>query len=120
MSKLSSIAKTLKKLTQAPAPVLPSSVRSLRVTMAMRNAHFGARHFVKDELPRVAYSNPAVPIHVERKPKAKEEQWVPELVVGLADGTSKTINMHMKHSSKILSELLNITTSSNPASATTV
>jgi hypothetical protein len=80
--------------------------------MAMRNAHFGARyvltfsivakavrveadpnctqiddldcrHFVKDELPRVAYSNPAVSIHVERKPKAKEEQWVPELVVGL-------------------------------------
>ena len=44
MLKLSSIAKTLKKLTQAPVPVLPPSVRALRVTMAMRNAHFGARY----------------------------------------------------------------------------
>lgn len=33
----------------------------------------------------MAYSNPAVSIHVERKPKAKEEQWVPELVVGLGE-----------------------------------
>ena len=34
----------LKKLTQAPVPVLPPSVRALRVTMAMRNTHFGARY----------------------------------------------------------------------------
>jgi len=109
MSKLSSIAKTLQKLTKTPVPVLPSSVRSLRVTMAMRNAHFGARHFVKDELPRVAYNNPFVSIQVERKPKGKEEQWDPELIVELADGSTQRINMHMKHSSKILAELLSST-----------
>jgi len=108
MSKLSSIAKTLQKLTKTPVPVLPSSVRSLRVTMAMRNAHFGARHFVKDELPRVAYNNPFVSIQVERKPKGKEEQWDPELIVEL-DGSTQRINMHMKHSSKILAELLSST-----------
>ena len=43
------------------------------------------RHFVKDELPRVAYNNPAILIHVERKLKAKEEQWDPELVVELGE-----------------------------------
>ena len=36
--------KMLKKLTQAPVPVLPPSVRALRVTMAMRNTHFGAQY----------------------------------------------------------------------------
>ena len=40
---------------------------------------------MKDELPRVAYNNPAILIHVERKLKAKEEQWDPELVVELGE-----------------------------------
>lgn len=97
----------------------------------LRTSKFGNddRHFAKEELPRVAYNNPALTIEVDRRPKVKEEKWDPELVVGLGelvvfifqsrltirytywlteDGTTKTINMHMKHSTKILSELLAI------------
>lgn len=43
------------------------------------------RHFVKDELPRVAYNNPSLAIDVQRKEKAKEENWDPELVIELGD-----------------------------------
>lgn len=39
------------------------------------------RHFVKDELPRVVYNNPSVTVDVQKKEKAKDEQWDPELVV---------------------------------------
>jgi hypothetical protein len=36
---------------------------------------------VKEELPRIAYSNSSLKIDVQRKLKAKEEAWDPEIVV---------------------------------------
>lgn len=117
----SSIARTLSHLNKTPAPVLAPNVKSLKLTMAFKNAHYGARsvnlpyfellkrgglifdmssllhfltvvrrHFWKEELPRVAYHNPSIAIDVERKPKAKEEEWDPELVVGLGSWSSPT------------------------------
>ena len=73
----------------------------MKLTLAKRNAHFGARyvelsdhltydivddnrskrHFLKEEVPRIAYVNPSLVIEVERKEKTKEENWDPELVV---------------------------------------
>ncbi|KDQ17534.1 hypothetical protein BOTBODRAFT_105474 [Botryobasidium botryosum FD-172 SS1] len=101
----SSLAKTLASLTKSPRPVVPA-IKELSLTLAQRNAHFGARHFLKEELPRIAYANPAIKIAVERRPKTAEEQWDPEIKALLDNGTTKTINMHMKHSTAILRELL--------------
>ncbi|KAF8330342.1 uncharacterized protein EI90DRAFT_3060386 [Cantharellus anzutake] len=102
----SSLSKVLTQLKKTPAPSLPAAIKSLKLTLARRNAHFGARHFLKEEVPRIAYVNPSLVIEVERKEKSKEEDWDPELVVQYADGSTHTINMQQKHSSKILAELL--------------
>ncbi|KAF9508016.1 hypothetical protein BS47DRAFT_1350838 [Hydnum rufescens UP504] len=123
----SSLTKVLSVLKAAPAPILPS-VRALKLTLAKKNAHFGARHFLKEELPRIAYVNPALEVEVEKKEKAKEEQWDPQMVVHFVDGSTQTINMQMKHSSKILEELMTlgdfmpqpVPSSNSPPSSTSV
>jgi len=104
----SSLAKTLAQLTRSPKPVLSPAVRSLSLTLANRNAHFGARHFLKEDLPRIAYANPSLNVRVTRKEHKKEEPWAPEILVELLDGTTKTVDMTQKHSSVILQELLGI------------
>lgn len=101
----SRLSQILKKLKANPKPVLTPSLKSLKLTYAIRNEHFGARcvrhfpenlitsslrsysgilrggsvgndrHFVKDELPRIQYANPTIAIEVNRIPKAKEDTW---------------------------------------------
>jgi len=99
----SRLSQILKKLKADPKPVLTPSLKSLKLTYAIRNEHFGARyvrhfpniapnlhaypnalrgvlvennrHFVKDELPRIQYANPTIAIEVNRIPKAKEDTW---------------------------------------------
>jgi len=34
-----------------------------------------SRHFVKDELPRIQYTNPTIAIEVSKIPKAEEDTW---------------------------------------------
>lgn len=45
----------------------------------------GDRHFVKEELPRIRYVNPAVDIQIEKRLKTKEEVWKPEMVIELSE-----------------------------------
>jgi len=101
----SRLSQILKKLKANPKPVLTPSLKSLKLTYAIRNEHFGARcvrhfpndlitssphtysdvlrgalvennrHFVKDELPRIQFANPKIEIEVNRVPKAKEDTW---------------------------------------------
>ncbi len=123
--KPSSLAQVLRNLSKQPVPKLSSNLQSLSLSLAQRNAHYGARHFLKEDLPRIAYANPNLTINVTRKEHLKESPWAPELNVAfcefwclisqsevtlidslLADGTSKTIDMTQKHSSAILDELL--------------
>ncbi|KAG8882803.1 hypothetical protein FRB97_007737 [Tulasnella sp. 331] len=104
----SSLSKALSQLTRAPIPVLSPTVRSLSLSLANRNAHYGARHFLKEDLPRIAYANPNLNVRVTRKEHKKESPWAPEIVVELLDGTTKTVDMTQKHSSVILKELLEI------------
>ena len=42
------------------------------------------RHFAKEELPRIAYNNPSIHIHVDRRLKKPEEAWEPIMSVGLS------------------------------------
>ncbi|KIO24900.1 hypothetical protein M407DRAFT_76403 [Tulasnella calospora MUT 4182] len=113
-AKPTSLAKALSHLTKQPQPKVSAKLRALSVTFAKRNAHYGARHFVKDDLPRVAYSNPNLKISVERRDHLRESPWAPELRAEFADGTKSTIDMTQKHSSAILQELLNLGTETAP------
>ncbi|KAF5314155.1 hypothetical protein D9611_006972 [Ephemerocybe angulata] len=119
-SKLTTI---LRQLNAKPRLSL-QGVKSLRLTYAFRNDHFGARflprnsslnrngeeygHFAKEDLPRIRWANPELDIQVERVNKTKEEQWKPELVVNFADNTSRTIPLANKLSTSITLELMNV------------
>ncbi|TBU46296.1 hypothetical protein BD309DRAFT_954380 [Dichomitus squalens] len=107
-SRLSGI---LAQLTKEPRPFLPN-LKSLQLTYAYRNDHFGARHFVKEELPRIRYANPTIDIRVNKVPKTKDETLVPEMVVELKNGTTRTLNMDGKWSSAIYHELMDLTAGS--------
>ncbi|KAJ3751219.1 hypothetical protein DFH05DRAFT_1539458 [Lentinula detonsa] len=103
----SHISKVLDALKTEPKLSL-FGVRSLKLSYAYRNDHFGARHFVKEELPRIRYANPNLKIEVDRTLKTKEEHWRPEMELQLDNGTIKAINMHDKWSTTILQELLDL------------
>ncbi|GJJ13848.1 hypothetical protein Clacol_008105 [Clathrus columnatus] len=103
----SRITKILQHLKKEPRPLLPA-FRSLKLTYAFRNDHFGARHFVKEDLPRIAYSNPTLEIAVNKIPKKPEDVLVPEMEVVFRNGESQRINMDNKWSTAILEELLNL------------
>ncbi|KAI0369860.1 hypothetical protein BV20DRAFT_967190 [Pilatotrama ljubarskyi] len=97
----------LARLTQEPRPHLPN-LKSLRLVYAYRNDHFGARHFVKEDLPRIRYANPTVDIQVDKKLKTKEETWKPEMVVELKNGTTHKLNLDGKWSTAIFHELMDL------------
>jgi len=99
------LAKTLEWLTKEPKPIL-EKVTSLELTYAYRNDHFGARHFAKEELPRIAYNNPSIRIHVDRRLMKPEEAWKPIMKVSLGDENTKELDMEKKSSFHILEELL--------------
>ncbi|KAI0344197.1 hypothetical protein BDW22DRAFT_1296477, partial [Trametopsis cervina] len=104
----SRLSKVLQNLRSGYQPQL-TDVKSLKLKYAFRNDHWGARHFAKHDLPRIRYANPKLNIEVARIPKTKDEQWKPEMVVELRDGTQKTFDLDQKWSSVILEELLEAT-----------
>ncbi|KAH9920338.1 uncharacterized protein B0H18DRAFT_957159 [Fomitopsis serialis] len=103
----SRLSKVLDILKKEPRPQL-DTVKSLRLTLAFRNDHFGARHFVKEDLRRIRFVNPNMDIQVNKVPKTPEEQWPPELQVEFHNGTTQTINMDKKWSSSIFQELMDL------------
>lgn len=101
----SRLSKILAELSADPRPQL-FDVKSLKLTLAFRNDHFGARcalrsslrgsakllccarrHFVKEDLPRIRYVNPTVDIQVNKIPKTPEEVWQPEMAIEFRECT---------------------------------
>ncbi|KAH9045816.1 hypothetical protein EDB84DRAFT_1413807 [Lactarius hengduanensis] len=101
----SRLSKILQNLNRAPRPTL-AGVKSITLTLAQRNDHFGARHFLKEEMPRIRYANPKIDIQVNKLPKAKEEAWKPELVLEFSDGRKQDFDIHNKWSSRIFEEIM--------------
>ncbi|KAG5337488.1 hypothetical protein C0989_009524 [Termitomyces sp. Mn162] len=101
------LAKVLVKLNALPKLHL-TQLKSIKLSLAFRNDHFGARHFVKEQLPRIRWANPDLDIQVEKWRKTKQEAWRPEMELEFADGTQKTIDMHEKWSTTILKELMEV------------
>ncbi|KAI0791780.1 hypothetical protein C8Q75DRAFT_715513 [Abortiporus biennis] len=103
----SRLSKILANLKKEPKPQL-QNVKALKLTMAQRNDHFGARHFAKDDLPRIRYVNPKLEIEVNKMPKGVADTWKPELVVEFKDGSAKTLNLEGKWSSTIFQEVMDL------------
>lgn len=101
------LGRTLEWLRQEPRPVL-SSIRALKITYAARNDHFGARHFAKEDLPRISYANQQVDIKVDRPDPREDPEKVVEPVINVTfeNGRQVTLNMAGKSSKHIMDELM--------------
>ncbi|KAG6886559.1 hypothetical protein C0992_003384 [Termitomyces sp. T32_za158] len=103
----SRLARVVSNLNASPKLTL-TALKSIKLSLAFQNDHFGARHFVKEQLPRIRWANPDLNIQVEKWRKTKEEAWRPEMELEFANGTQKTIDMHEKWSTTILKELMEV------------
>ncbi|KAJ7674157.1 hypothetical protein B0H17DRAFT_988358 [Mycena rosella] len=101
----SRLAQLVSHLKAPPKLSLPY-LSSLRLTLATRNDHFGARHFLKEQLPRIRYANPDLNIEVRKAPKRAKDEWRPELRLSFYDGKTQTLNLHARLCSAILRELM--------------
>ncbi|KZS90248.1 hypothetical protein SISNIDRAFT_488459 [Sistotremastrum niveocremeum HHB9708] len=101
----SRLSQILKHLTIPPPPSLPS-LQSLRLTYAVKNNHFGARHFAKEELPRIQYANPSLRISVDKKPIQSLKTEGAKLILGFHNKPEQTIDISSKESSTILEAIL--------------
>ncbi|OBZ79426.1 hypothetical protein A0H81_00220, partial [Grifola frondosa] len=124
----SRLSQILVQLTKEPRPRL-AGLKSLHLTLAARNDHFGARHFVKEDLPRIRYANPEIEIQVNKTPKSLSDRWKPEMIIEFSEvdilvaahllyawlaciadnGTKRTLSMEQKWSSTIFTELMDMT-----------
>ncbi|KAI0079072.1 hypothetical protein K474DRAFT_1618178 [Panus rudis PR-1116 ss-1] len=103
----SRLSRILQNLTRQPKPII-TNLKALKLTLAAKNDHWGARHFVKEELPRIRYANPGAEIEVNKVPKSPSDGWKPEMVVEFRDGKSTTLSLEQKHSATIFTELMDL------------
>ncbi|KAH7910016.1 hypothetical protein BJ138DRAFT_1153930 [Hygrophoropsis aurantiaca] len=103
----SRLSKVLSELKKGPTLSL-TGLRGLSLTLAARNDHFGARHFLKDELPRIRYANPNLNVEVTKLLKSRTDVWKPEMIVEFENGDKSTIDMSDKWSTTITKELMDL------------
>ncbi|KIM51256.1 hypothetical protein SCLCIDRAFT_1224696 [Scleroderma citrinum Foug A] len=105
----SNLSKVVQQLTTGPRLTL-NGLRRISLNLAVRNGHAGARHFVKEQLPRIRWANPLLDIHMINTPKKGEDELPvhPELLVEHENGVSKTIDMSKKWSTAIVKELMDL------------
>lgn len=117
----SHLFKVLQNLNTGPRLALDRSLRTIRLRIA-KGEHVGARHFVKEELPRIRWANPALDIQVVKAGTAQaqtregqgEQQDVmrkvvrPTMEVEYENGIIKTIDMSHKWSTTITKELMGV------------
>ncbi|KAI6043789.1 hypothetical protein EDC04DRAFT_2599885 [Pisolithus marmoratus] len=118
----SPLSKVLQNLNTGPRLALDRNLRAIRLRM-VKDTHVGARHFVKEELPRIRWANPVLDIQVVKAGSAKaqilegqgEQQDEvtrdvvrPAMEVEYENGTIKTIDMSHKWSTTITKELMDV------------
>ncbi|KAL5534738.1 hypothetical protein ACEPAG_1202 [Sanghuangporus baumii] len=101
----SRLSQILKNLNRHPKPVLPS-VKTLKLTFAVRNDHFGVRHFIKEDLPRIQYANPGMQIQIDKIPRSVGDTWRAEMLLEFKDGSQTTTDISNKWSTSIFEELM--------------
>ncbi|CAE6534066.1 unnamed protein product [Rhizoctonia solani] len=116
--KLTTIGKSLSFLTKQPVPYFKLGVKSLRLDLAPKNGHWGARHFLKDDLPRIAHANPGVTYEVNKfRQFTEEDPWKPSLQLEFVDGTKHDIQVDGRRSEEILKDVMKLAGGPKPAAA---
>jgi len=103
----SRLSKILAGLTTRPRLEL-RSLQSLKLTLAAKNDHFGARHFVREQLPRIRYANPDLNIQVSKLTKHPSDQLKPQMMLTFSDGGVRTLDLQDKWSTTIVKELMDV------------
>ncbi|KAF7312197.1 L51-S25-CI-B8 domain-containing protein [Mycena indigotica] len=103
----SSLSQLVSHLRAPPRLGLPQ-ITSLTLTLAARNDHFGARHFLKEQLPRIRFANPDLPVHVRKFNKHPAHDWRPEIQLSFKDGTTQSLSLHGKWSTTIVRQLMDL------------
>ncbi|KAI7903002.1 uncharacterized protein BX663DRAFT_509163 [Cokeromyces recurvatus] len=97
-----STSEILKHLTSGPgAAKLPSNVSKITLTFALKgkNESASARHFLRENLPRIQYNNPHVNYEVN---KTLDATTTPKIAVHFSNGRSKEIDIARIHSDHIV------------------
>ncbi|KAL4069024.1 hypothetical protein V8B97DRAFT_1965126 [Scleroderma yunnanense] len=105
----SHLYKVIQHLNTGPRLTL-TGLQRISLNLAVRHSYAGARHFVKEQLPRIRWANPLLDIQVINTSKKSEAELpiLPELLVEYENGTSKTIDMSKKWSTAIVKELMDL------------
>ncbi|KAF9432572.1 hypothetical protein BGZ76_010605 [Entomortierella beljakovae] len=86
---------------------LSSDVKKISLMFSRKSDNAGARHFLRENMPRIQYNNPAIQFEVK---KVQEAGVAPELTVEFANSEIKKIPCSRIQSSEICKQLLSVTT----------
>ncbi|GBC08994.1 hypothetical protein RclHR1_08530005 [Rhizophagus clarus] len=85
---------------------LKPEVKKISLVYSVKNDNAGARYFKKENLPRIAYNNPGLPIGVS---VLKEKRVKPTLTIEFDNSKDETIDLTKKMSEVICREFIQIT-----------
>ncbi|CAD6568990.1 MAG: hypothetical protein CYPHOPRED_003014 [Cyphobasidiales sp. Tagirdzhanova-0007] len=111
--KAMAFAQRLNRLKNGPAAfALPNAIRELEMTFAFRNRDYGARKFLKLDMPSILYANPNLSVKTRRPDRIED----PTMVVHYNDRPAHTIHLKMKTDEAIREELRAIVINSSSKS----
>ncbi|KAF9137213.1 hypothetical protein BG015_002801 [Linnemannia schmuckeri] len=93
---------------------LRSDVKKVTLVFSGKSDNAGARYFVRENMPRLQYNNPAIKFDVQ---KVKEAGVSPELTIEFANNDIKKISCSRIQSAEICKQFLVATTEGSAASA---
>jgi len=106
----SRLAGFLKQLTRAPRLVLSEDVTRLKLAYKFKGGDFAAKYFVKEELPRIRYANPALAIEVDKlnpaNPKHKAQE--SSIILEFVNRPAQTISITHARSTGLLTDLMSL------------
>ncbi|KAL7004689.1 hypothetical protein EMMF5_005796 [Cystobasidiomycetes sp. EMM_F5] len=93
----------LHKLRNGPGAFeLPREIKEIEMTFAAKNRDYGARHFYRNALQSLMYTNPDVKFNVQRIPPAQNKSAV---ILKYRDGSDKVLRVQHKKDSHLLNLL---------------
>ncbi|KAI1300969.1 hypothetical protein EDD11_005911 [Mortierella claussenii] len=105
MSKIHTIVNDLR--TGLGAVKLRPDVKKVTLMFSRRSDNAGARYFLRENMPRIQYNNPAIAFEIK---KVQEPGVSPELTIEFANSETKKISCSRIQSSEICKQFLTATT----------